>query len=80
MKKREEIVCSIGDGRVGSGRRDARRSGGGVWCVENVKEEERELYECFESEKEDRREVEAEEEGSGVYKWMMGGLKVVKER
>jgi hypothetical protein len=34
---------------------------------ENVKEEERELYECFKSEKEDRREVEEEEEGSGVY-------------
>ena len=32
VKKREEVVCSIGDGRVGSGRRDARRSGGGVWC------------------------------------------------
>lgn len=57
VNKREEIVCSIGDRRVGSGRRDARRSGGGVWCVENVKEEERELYDCFKSEKEDRREV-----------------------
>ena len=32
-----------------------------------VKEEERELYECLKSEKEDWREVEEDEEGSGVY-------------
>ena len=71
-------MCSIGDGRVRGGRRDARRSGGGVWCVESVKEEEREWYECFKSEKEDRGRWKRM--GSDVYKWMMGGLKVVKER